>query len=474
MGSARWEVGDPLDVLERLPSELDVVVSIPPFGVKSERTLRVRGVSGEILDLRDSLGNLVLASASAKLTRDGLGIFVVPLSFIFSRTSVFHRFPEMGLGIEAVLALPSGTLSPHTSIQTYLVAIRKRPTSRMFVAQLSADTQSNLQIVSNFKGGKTDGPLEFGRYVDPRRFTGFSEMRLTERIEEAKRTFGAPVVPLGDLAVKITLGRPADDFHFPDAENAIYVPLIGISDVVSSLDELAIKPQNYAQVEIDPSRVSSRFVLKFLNSELGKEIRQQTKTGFIPKLNLQTLESLMVFTPNIEMQGKLLEIETAIAAERNTVMSLQNELMQCERELWNTPQSAPSVFRRIKKLSNRLAGGLTEHASSDRMQWIEMLPFPLASILRAWEATPAQDSKTKYEHLLHFFEATAEFLSIILLSAYTSNEAVFSSHREALAEALRRQESKFRAGDIRPLEGCSGIFREEDQISSCRGSIALR
>ena len=444
MGSARWELGDPLDVLQTLPGEFDAVVSIPPIGLKSERTLRIKGATGEMLDIRDSMGNLVLTSASAKLSQAGLSIFVVPLSFISSQNSVFHRLSEIGLGVEAVFALPSGALGSNTDIQSYLVVIRRGSITRMFVGKFSNDTQSNLQIVSNFKNRKTDGPPEFGRYVDPRRFAGFSAMRLAERIEEAKRTYGAPAVTLDDLSARITLGRAAEDFHFPSSDNAIYVPLIGTGDVVSSLDELAIKPQNYAQVDVDPSRASARFVLKFLNSELGKEIRQQSKTGsFILKLNLQTLKSLIVFTPDMETQRRLLQIETAITAERNTVMSLQNELMQCERELWKTPQSAPTVFHRIKKLSDRLAGGLTEHASSDRIQWIEMLPFPLASILRAWEATPMQDCKTKYEHLLHFFEATAEFLSIILLSAYTSNETLFSSHREALADALHRQHLSF-------------------------------
>jgi hypothetical protein len=72
-------------------------------------------------------------------------------------------------------------------------------------------------------------------------------------------------------------------------------------------------------------------------------------------------------------------------------------------------------------------------------QWFETLPFPLASILRAWQATPIQNYKTKYEHLLHFFEGAAEFLSVIYLSAFTSQPEIFAHHKGKLGEAWDKQ-----------------------------------
>ncbi|MDZ7652840.1 MAG: hypothetical protein U5L03_09955 [Burkholderiaceae bacterium] len=71
------------------------------------------------------------------------------------------------------------------------------------------------------------------------------------------------------------------------------------------------------------------------------------------------------------------------------------------------------------------------------------MPFPLASILRAWQATPSQDFRTKYEHLLHFFEATAEFASVVLLSAFSSNEALFAPHRQRLLETMQKHNLSF-------------------------------
>jgi hypothetical protein len=84
-----------------------------------------------------------------------------------------------------------------------------------------------------------------------------------------------------------------------------------------------------------------------------------------------------------------------------------------------------------------------EHQIPTLDHWFETLPFPLASILRAWQATPSQDFKTKYGHLLHFFEAAAEFVSVILLSAFNSNEAVFAPHRQKLMETMGKQNLSF-------------------------------
>src|SRR5262249_34545036 len=186
-----------------------------------------------------------------------------------------------------------------------------------------------------------------------------------------------------------------------------------------------------------------KFVARFLNSELGKESREANKSGFIGKLNRQTLQGLRIFVPDLETQNTMLEIEGRIAAQQNTLLGLQNELSEFHRELWSDPKSALQVNQRVTALAKRLSGSLQQYAVEAFDQWFETLPFPLASILRAWQATPSQDFKTKHEHLLHFFEAATEFISIILLSAFSSNEALFEPHKQKLREAMQKQNISF-------------------------------
>lgn len=439
-----WQLGEPMRLLDAVTQDFDVVASILPMGARTGNPLKVATASGENVELRGDLGNLVMVAASLHLSSSGVGLFVVTPSFFFSQRSVLRQFGVLGLGVEAALALPSGTFAPYTNISAYLVIVRRKPAERMFVAQLSGDEKTNLQILDNLRQGREGGTLELGRFVDPLSFTGLETIRTTERFGEAERHFAAPAVRLVELATAINLGRFGDDFAFQPQDNALFIPLIGNNAVVDSLDDLTLKKQNYAQVVIDPAYSNARFVARFLNSDFGKELREQSKAGaVIPKLNKQTLKDLRVFVPDLQTQRRMLEIEARMTAEQNTILGLQNELGEFRRELWTNPRTATSVEHKLSGLSKRLGGGLKEHTAERLDQWIETLPFPLASILRAWQATPSQDFKTKHEHLLKLFEATAEFVSVILLSAFSSNEALFGPHKQKLSEVMLKQNLSF-------------------------------
>lgn len=442
--SEEWYVGDPLEWLDALDCTLDIVTSVLPFGVKSSRSLTLTSMAGEPIELRDDLGNLIMVKAASRLSKEGIGLFVVPSSFFVSQRSVRQQFDSLGLGIAAALELSSSTFAPYTNIRTYLVIVHKHPVSQMFVGQLSGDLKTNSHIIANFKSGEEGGKLELGRFVDPFSFRGLDYMRISDWCEQAQRQFDAPTLKLGELSISINLGRPGDDFEFPTQENSIFIPLIGISDVVDSTNDLILKRQNYAQVVIDPNRSNAHFVARFLNAEFGKKSRDLNKAGtVIPKLNKQTLKEIDIIVPDLETQQKMMEIETRITAEENTLLSLQNEIAELRRDLWNSPTSSEIVVQRLKALSDQLSGSLAQHALGNLDQWIETLPFPLSSILRSWQATPSQDFKTKYEHLLHFFEATAELLSIILLSAFKKNGELFKVYSQKLRESLQKQSLSF-------------------------------
>lgn len=441
---AEWSIGQPLKLLSELDGSFDVFVSCLPFGARTNESLKLLDTSGNPVKLKDDLGNLILAAATARLSDNGVGIFVVSASFFFADRSILKRFTELGLNVDAALALPPGSFSPYTSISTYLVVLSKSSPKSMFVAQLSSDPNTNSQILANFANRMKGGAVELGRYVDVQKFRSIDSLRAGDYFESASMQIGFPAVVLEDLANAINLGRYGDGFKFPEALNAVFVPMIGQSDVVSSIADLTLKAQNYAQVVVDPSRSYATFIAQFLNSELGKKIREWGKTGaIIPKLNKQTLKKLKVFIPDLATQRKMLEIEGRLSGEENTLLSLQNDLFELRLELWRNPRSAETVDDRLNEFSSRISGNLKEHASIGLDQWFESIPFPIASILRAWQATPSDDYKTKHEHLLHFFEATAEFISVILLSAFSENESLYAPHKEKLKDMMAKQNLSF-------------------------------
>jgi hypothetical protein len=181
-------------------------------------------------------------------------------------------------------------------------------------------------------------------------------------------------------------------------------------------------------------------VARFLNSELGRATREANKSGeTIRKLNITGLEEILVLVPALETQKKILEIEARLETEHNTLLGLENDLASIRRTLWSNPSCLAEVDSRLQGFSKRLAPDAKPQAAVTLEQWFETLPFPLASILRAWQATSSQDYKAKYEHLLDLFQATAEFASVIFLSAFSSNTEFFSEHRAKLMAAWKKQ-----------------------------------
>jgi hypothetical protein len=98
--------------------------------------------------------------------------------------------------------------------------------------------------------------------------------------------------------------------------------------------------------------------------------------------------------------------------------------------MWKNPREINEISKRLKSFGARVSRKTRTYFANELDHWFETLPFPLASILRAWQATPGDDFKTKHEHLLHFFEAKAEFVSLVFLSAFSSKPSFFDEHKE--------------------------------------------
>jgi serine/threonine protein kinase len=88
----------------------------------------------------------------------------------------------------------------------------------------------------------------------------------------------------------------------------------------------------------------------------------------------------------------------------------------------NRPANADIVAEMLKPTRIRIS-------ANDYLSWAETLPFPLASILRLYHAEI--DPQSKGDHLLNFFEALAQFITTIELSAYRSDRELFNANRNS-------------------------------------------
>ena len=135
-------------------------------------------------------------------------------------------------------------------------------------------------------------------------------------------------------------------------QNSLYCPLIGNSPAVASIDNLHIKPQNYAQIVINPKiAVCHGCASKFYNSDLGHLIRESGLSGFIPKLSKERLLKSTIYLPDIETQHEAVKTQSLI-------LDLETQRKTNKRQLSNNPRKAKEIYKIVRELNQ-------ENASED-------------------------------------------------------------------------------------------------------------
>jgi hypothetical protein len=404
-----WLHAKPTDALASL-GEFDLVATYPPWGLPNQ-TLTIKE-GKETVEVRDSGTHTLVLESARHLTKDGVGLFLLPSGFFFhqGKALVRNMLTKFGLYVNAVIALPAGTFSPYTGIPANIVVISRTKTTDLFVGQLTPGTDHKA-LLNNLNKRKAGGPVELGRLVRTDEFTSWQAVAAKEEEERLAQRSGLRAVQLNDAVTAVNLGKQTDDGGFENLPNCVYVPLIGTSPAVASLSDLRIKPQNYAQLVLRAEAAHAEFVAGFFNSPLGRKTRDAMLSGtFIPKLSKQTITEGTIYLLPLDAQ----EQATAVGRE---IQNLRLRLEQLERDLWNRPVDAAIVRKTLKVLNQK------EGFES----WLETLPFPLASIL--WRYQAAGSAEHKLTHLFNAFEAVAQFFGTLMASAFHSNAEFFRAHR---------------------------------------------
>ena len=405
---ATWEVGDPLSGLATLqegPSRFDLVVSNPPWNYRPPSSVTPTDSDRRIAKLTMDQ-RLVLASC-ALLSDGGRAFFVLPNTFLLRPGSIARALlKECGLHIWSVISLPPSWNS-NTSIPVNLIEIRPRPVDEIFLAKASPDS-SNAALLKNLGDHRRGKVAEVGSLVAPEALTTWEAFETALAFETAARSFGGAVVAeLSSVVVEKYLGNRSPDGGFEDRPNAVFVPTLGTSAAVTSRSALIIKPHNYIQLVLDPVRADADYVAQYLSTPLGHLTRKAAYTGtVIPTASLGTIDTAPIVLPSFEEQILMVGLQRRIG-------ELQSQLTAAERDLWRSKDGAKVVSRALHAF----------HQGDTLETWLPRLPYPLSSILWNYQAT--LDPRRQIEILFAFFEATAEFVSTILLSGLHSNVSIY-------------------------------------------------
>ena len=418
-----WRQGSTIQYLAKAEEQFDLVASVLPFGAIASREdlAHVQAVTQS--PIKDDLGNLILLMASLRLREKGLGIFVVPPSFVKpnEKHSAYTALNSLGLNFDAYIALPEKTFQPFTSISTGIAIIRRGEQRKVFVGETQESERRQALLIENWRQHSAGREFSLGVLVDKHDFTGFALLRARADLEAALRRTGLPMASTGQMILEVNAAKGES---FEDRGNAIYVPNIGTSRVVVAPEDFKNKPHNYFQWVLNPDVVDARYVAEFLNTDAGVLVRKALFSGtVIPKMTLGTIKAgVPVAVPSLETQRQIIREETRIA-------NLQSNLSELRAELWSKPEDITAISERIGRVNRE----------ETFVDWLETLPFPLASIL--WRYHTTKRPKEQLEVLTKFFEALAEFLSATLLrlpkwrALWSEAQAMLSQNREQLEKS---------------------------------------
>ena len=395
--SNKIKLGDGLENIDKEQKEFDFIVSFPPFIMPSRKDNSA---------CKDYSTDLLIES-SKKLKENGKLLFLMPQKFLYDKR-IKRAISDNNISIDAVFYLEEGSHYPITAIPTYLVVASKGDNKSTFTAKLTSDKKSNEIIFKNFINEKDGVKIQLGKFIEFQNFNSFKALEKEDNLFKLGKRTGLPMISLNEVSIKINTIQDIKKENVVHKTNAIYVPKVGNSAVVYNPSDFNIKPKNYLQIVLN-GNVSPVFISNYLNTSIGKISLESRKVGTtIENITISSIKELPLFIPQYQDQIKVIEVN-------NKIENISLAINELKEELWNRPSFVDKIDKEISAFEK----------DNSIEKWLDNLPFPISSIL--WKYYATTNNRNKIEHLLHFFEAFSEFLSLLMLSALNQNPEFYKS-----------------------------------------------
>lgn len=349
---------------------------------------------------------------------------------------------EKGFYISAIIDNTEGQYV-HTQVGSRIIVFTKKKSEMVFLAKIKKETDVQ-KIASNYISGRVDKQKEFlGMYVKIGEYSDFSayenEQRRRRVIAKMAKDYNGKVVRLSDIVEDICVGHPGEN-PFVESENAIYVPRVGTGKVVNNIGDITCRPENCFQIIPDHNYVIPRFLTYMLNTDRGVELRNRASQG--PTIKHINRDGLM----GMEIPMPSLSIQEGILKTLDELNEIELQASKLKAKLEAIPAAYRNINKEIRDINNK--GDKFE-------QWIETLPYPLATILKRYSA--ADSAQQKQEMLLYFFEAYSIFVAAILCAVY--KQPTFNGEEIKDVEANYFENASFGSW-IKMDQAMSRLFRK--------------
>lgn len=354
------------------------------------------------------------------------------------------KIEKEGFYISAIIDVQEGHYKPIINSPSKLLIISKYKHENMFLAKLKNENDGII-IAKNLCERTNDNVNDHhGFIINPGEWSDFTSYENEQRRLRISRKMSKDYH--GELVKVESLIKNVIDFSRPNIpnvtmDNPIIIPSSTMKDVFEKMDESTDESRFVIQIDVNENKIIPRFLIYLLNSERGKELRERANGGRIHMpLTVNGLKEMEIPLPPIEEQ-------IAILDTYDELTEIENQVSQLKTKLESIPASYKKINNEIKDINNK--GDKFE-------QWIETLPYPLATVLRRYSSEDNFGEKQKM--LFFYFEAYSIFISSILSAAL--NQASFISSEIKNVDAMYFEKSSFGSW-VRMGQELAYIFRKE-------------
>lgn len=415
---ANITTGDALGDDHDLTKSYDLIISEPPLSLRLDPPYELPNGSGSARSLTLAL----IAQLPKRLSTTGQAVFLCSSEILHSRAQpIWDYIRSQGLSVRACIHVPPGKLKA-TAATSYIIVVSRESYAKTFLAQYSEDLQHQNTLLSNFQNHIEAKQLALGHYIEFTEFRGYAAQEAQNRLDRTVKKLRFQAVSGEQLFTNIRHVRAKD----PEPPNCLYLMPVGPLNACKCRDELK-KPHLALCLSVNSDYADASFLAEFFNTDIGHLTLVANASARIAQINLSRRD-LMAGTyhlPNPERQSQILS-----AMEH--LHSLQTELKEIEHDIWDAPAKIEKHTERLKEVN---------HEDSFE-RWVDTLPFPLASILWRFHAN-SESLQEQNEVLLHFFEALAEFVATVHLSAMRTDEEFNAEHAGKLRDSLSRANLSF-------------------------------
>jgi len=324
--------------------KFDVVLGDLPFGL--HQTEWQDTANNRIIKAQQNW--LEILKSLFSLEDKGLAIFLVePHGLSNNQGQKFKReMNAIGFYVNGVFNTPEKSLFPITAIRPTLISISKEEHPKLYLAEL-VETDQAEQVAHNFLSSVDTGHLMGGTLIANGDFFGFYRLKIQQQIERLETQYKEyDNYTLSDIATEINSVKSGEMFE--EKENAVYIPRIGNSKVVSNLQDEKLRHHNYFQIVLNEN-TSNEYVASFFESTLGRLVLDSLRMhSCIPHIDKRHIEQASIAVPSIVEQK-------SIVLTQHKLSELKDVIENFNREIALNPTSSASIQGQLSRMLEAIA-----------------------------------------------------------------------------------------------------------------------